>query len=130
MTRDFMMTMGAEGLLIAIVTIIAFYKGLGTSAALASTMAFATLTMSRLLHGFNCRRNESIIEIGLTSNIYSIYAFIAGSCLLMLALFVPALHGLFSVADITAAQIFGCIGLALIPTVIIQAAKLICRRRI
>ena len=88
-------------------------------------MAFATLTMSRLLHGFNCRRRESIFEIGITSNIYSIYAFIAGTCLLMLALFVPALHGLFSVADITSAQILGCIGLALIPTVIIQAAKLL-----
>ena len=125
MTRDFMMTMGAEGLLIAVVTIIAYYRGLGTSAALASTMAFATLTMSRLLHGFNCRRRESIFEIGITSNIYSIYAFIAGTCLLMLALFVPALHGLFSVADITSVQILGCIGLALIPTVIIQAAKLL-----
>lgn len=129
MTRDFMITMGAEGLLIAIVTIIAFYKGLVVSAALASTMAFATLTMSRLLHGFNCRRRESIMEIGLTSNMYSIYAFIAGTCFLMLALFVPALHGLFSVADITAAQIFGCVGLALIPTVIIQAVKLIRRNR-
>ena len=129
MTREFMMTMGAEGLLIAIVTIIAFYKGLAVNAALASTMAFATLTMSRLLHGFNCRRKESIIEIGLTSNMYSIYAFIAGTCFLMLALFVPALHGLFSVSDITAAQIFSCIGLALIPTVIIQAVKLLCRKR-
>ena len=129
MTKDFMMTMGAEGLLIAIVTIIAFYRGLAVSAALASTMAFATLTMSRLLHGFNCRRKESILEIGFTSNIYSVYAFLAGSCLLMLALFVPALHSLFSVADITAAQIFGCMGLACIPTVIIQAVKLLRRHR-
>ena len=129
MTKDFMMTMGAEGLLIAIVTIIAFYRGLAVSAALASTMAFATLTMSRLLHGFNCRRKESILEIGFTSNIYSVYAFLAGSCLLMLALFVPALHSLFSVADITVAQIFGCMGLACIPTVIIQAVKLLRRRR-
>ena len=129
MTKDFMMTMGAEGLLIAIVTIIAFYRGLAVSAALASTMAFATLTMSRLLHGFNCRRKESILEIGFTSNIYSVYAFLAGSCLLMLALFVPALHSLFSVADITAAQILGCMGLACIPTIIIQAVKLLCRHR-
>ena len=129
MTKDFMMTMGAEGLLIAIVTIIAFYRGLAVSAALASTMAFATLTMSRLLHGFNCRRKESILEIGFTSNIYSVYAFLAGSCLLMLALFVPALHSLFSVADITAAQILGCMGLACIPTVIIQAVKLLRRHR-
>ncbi len=127
MTRDFVYTMAAEGVLIAVVTIIAFYRGLAVNAALASTMAFATLTMSRLLHGFNCRRKEAIAEIGLFSNIYSIYAFIAGTCLLMLALFVPALHGLFSIADISAAQIAGCIGLALIPTVIIQAVKMLRR---
>jgi len=123
MTKKFFALMAGEGALIAAVSLIAFYIGLNTSAALASTMAFATLTMSRLLHGFNCRRSESIFEIGLFSNIYSIYAFIAGLCLIMLALFVPALHGIFSIADISAAQILSCIGLALIPTVIIQAVK-------
>jgi len=128
MTKDFFALMAGEGALIAAVSLIAFYIGLNTSAALASTMAFATLTMSRLLHGFNCRRSESIFEIGLFSNIYSIYAFIAGLCLIMLALFVPALHGIFSIADISAAQILSCMGLALIPTVIIQAVKLAKRK--
>ena len=80
MTKKFFALMAGEGVLIAAVSLIAFYNGLNTSAALASTMAFATLTMSRLLHGFNCRRSESIFEIGLFSNIYSIYAFIAGLC--------------------------------------------------
>lgn len=128
MTKNFFALMAGEGALIATVSLIAFYIGLNTSAALASTMAFATLTMSRLLHGFNCRRSESIFEIGLFSNIYSIYAFIAGLCLIMLALFVPALHGIFSIADISAAQILSCMGLALIPTVIIQAVKLARRK--
>ena len=123
MTKKFFALMAGEGALIAAVSLIAFYIGLNTSEALASTMAFATLTMSRLLHGFNCRRSESIFEIGFFSNIYSIYAFIAGLCLIMLALFVPALHGIFSIADISAAQILSCMGLALIPTVIIQAVK-------
>ena len=126
MTKDFVATMTAEGLLIAAVTVVAYYRGLAVSAAMASTMAFATLTASRLLHGFNCRRRESLAEIGLFSNMCSIYAFIAGGCLLMLALGVPALHGLFSVADITRAQILSCMGLALIPTVVIQAVKMVC----
>ncbi len=123
MTKKFFALMAGEGALIAAVSLIAFYIGLNTSAALASTMAFATLTMSRLFHGFNCRRSESIFEIGLFSNIYSIYAFIAGICLIMLALFVPALHGIFSIADISAVQVLSCMGLAFIPTVIIQAVK-------
>lgn len=129
MTKSFFEEMLAEGLLIAIASMTAYYMGLGTSAALASTMAFATLTMSRLLHGFNCRRREPISEIGLFSNMYSIYAFIAGSCLLMLALFVPALHGIFSVADISTSQILTCVGLAFVPTVIIQIVKMLIDRR-
>ena len=125
MTREFLMTMAAEGVLIAAVTVTAFYKGLNTSAAMASTMAFATLTMSRLLHGFNCRQKASIAEVGLFSNMYSIYAFIAGTCFLMAALFIPALHGLFAVADISAAQVLFCVGLAIVPTLVIQAVKMI-----
>ena len=129
MTKEFLMTMAAEGLLIAIVTITAFYKGLAISPAMASTMAFATLTMARLLHGFNCRQKGSIAEIGLFSNMYSIYAFIAGSCFILLTLFVPALHGLFEIADINASQILLCAGLALIPTAIIQIVKMLKNNR-
>lgn len=129
MTGEFLMTMAAEGLLIAIVTITAFYRGLAISPAMASTMAFATLTMSRLLHGFNCRQKGAIAEIGLFSNMYSIYAFIAGVCFIALALCVPALHGLFEIADINASQILLCAGLALIPTAIIQIIKMVKYRR-
>ena len=41
-----------QGALIAVVTLISFYIGLQTSPAVASTMAFATLTLARLFHGF------------------------------------------------------------------------------
>ena len=68
MTRDFIMTMIAEGVLIAVVTMTAYHIGIAGNPAKASTMAFATLTMARLFHGFNCRSKESIFEIGLGSN--------------------------------------------------------------
>ena len=60
MTRDFVMTMIAEGTLIAVVTMTAYHIGIAVSPAMSSTMAFATLTMARLFHGFNCRSKESI----------------------------------------------------------------------
>ena len=53
MTRDFVMTMIAEGVLIAVVTMTAYHIGIAGSPAMASTMA-------RLFHGFNCRSKESI----------------------------------------------------------------------
>ncbi len=88
-------------------------------------MAFSTLTLARLFHGFNCRSTHSIFKIGLSSNVYSLLAFAAGVALLAFVLFVPFMHPLFSVAELTGAQV-GFIGLlAIIPTIIIQIIKVI-----
>ena len=74
---------GLQGLLIAIVTMAAFYLGYqGGDAALASTMAFATLTLARLFHGFNCRGAEPIFRLKFSTNPYSVWAFLAGVVLL------------------------------------------------
>lgn len=125
MDRTFVSLMLSQGALIAISTLIAFYIGLQVNAATASTMAFATLTLARLFHGFNCRSTHSIFKLGFTSNIYSVGAFFLGVFLLAFVICVPFMHPLFSVATLTGAQI-GFIGLlALIPTVIIQIVKVI-----
>lgn len=125
MTKDFIARMFGQGGLIAVVTLIAFYIGLQVNAATASTMAFATLTLARLFHGFNCRSSHSIFNVGFTSNIYSVGAFFLGVFLLAFVLFVPFMHSLFSVETLNAVQI-GFIGLlAVIPTVIIQIIKVV-----
>ena len=83
-----------QGLMIGVAAMIAFYIGLAQGgAALASTMAFATLTLARLFHGFNCRGTESIFRLGLSGNPYSLMAFGTGVLLLAFVLFVPALEG-------------------------------------
>ena len=128
MTRDFVMTTIAEGTLIAVVTMTAYHIGIAVSPAMASTMAFATLTMARLFHGFNCRSKESILKLGLGSNKYSLYAFAAGVCLLALVIFVPFLRSVFSVENLSATAIAQIIGLSFIPTVIIQLIK-VCRNK-
>ena len=128
MTRDFIMTMIAEGVLIAVVTMTAYHIGIAGNPAKASTMAFATLTMARLFHGFNCRSEESMFMLGFRSNKYSLYAFAAGVCLLALVIFVPFLHSVFSVENLSATAIAQIIGLSFIPTVIIQLVKL-CRNK-
>lgn len=115
-----------QGLLITISTVIAFYIGYNTgSALLASTMAFATLTMSRLFHGFNCRSEQSIFKLGFKNNMYSLYAFILGTILLNLLLFVPILQRVFSVGELNVTQIGWIYLLALIPTALIQMGKII-----
>ncbi|TXC78731.1 calcium-translocating P-type ATPase, PMCA-type [Metabacillus litoralis] len=114
-----------EGSLIAVATMIAFHIGLTTDALTASTMAFATLCLARLFHGFNARSRQSIFKVGLFSNLYLIAAVIIGVVLLQLVLLVEPLQGVFEVASLTAEQFGYVYGLALMPLVLIQLYKLI-----
>ena len=116
-----------QGLLIGIATMAAFYIGYGSTqnAALAMTMAFATLTLARLFHGFNCRGEKSIFRLGLSSNKYSLMAFAAGIVLLAAVLLLPFLETLFQVAPLTLANVGMIVLLAILPTVCIQIFKVI-----
>lgn len=90
----------------------------------ASTMAFTTLTLARLFHGFNCRSAHSLLRLGLTGNPYSIMAFEAGVLLLAAVLFIPGLQTLFMAADLDLAEVTAVFICALLPTVVIQAQKM------
>lgn len=125
LTKDFSFLMFGQGALIAAVTLVAFYIGLQVNDATASTMAFATLTLSRLFHGFNCRGKQSIFKLGFTTNMYSVGAFFLGVLLLAFVLFVPFLQPWFSVEALTGAQVGFIALLAFIPTFIIQIIKVI-----
>lgn len=126
LTRNFLLKLLIQGALIAACTMTAFHIGLTTgSPAVASTMAFATLTLSRLFHGFNCRSKYSLLKIGFSTNWYSLGAFFAGVILLHLVMFVPLLSRLFSVAPLNGSQLGMIYGLAFIPTVMIQISKVI-----
>jgi Ca2+-transporting ATPase len=114
-----------EGILISLTTLLSYLYGYQYSAALASTMAFATLTAARLFHGFNCRSKHSIFKLGFAGNPASLGAFAAGMVFLNLVLFVPVLKRLFMVTALTSMQFAMIYVLAVIPTIIIQAVKVI-----
>lgn len=121
LNKKFVSQVGFEGLIIAAVTIIAFQVGLSTGdTAVATTMAFATLCLSRLLHGFNCRSEESIFKIGIFSNLAVWIAFLLGFSILNFVL----ISGLFEAADLTNSQYLMIYGLSLVPLIIIQFRKL------
>lgn len=125
LNRRFFSRMILQGGLIAIVVMVAYYVGLKIGETEAATYAFATLTLARLFHGFNCRTEKSIFTAGIRSNPYSILAFLAGVCLLALVLLVPPLQKLFSVADLPELGLLKIAGLAFIPTFLIQIGKVI-----
>ncbi len=126
LTKSLLLRIFIYGALIACATMGAYFIGLESAGAdLAMTMAFATLTLARLFHGFNCRGMQSIFKLGFGTNKASIVAFIAGVILLSAVLFIPGLGNLFQVADFTIAHIGWIVLLAFLPTVVIQIYKVI-----
>jgi len=115
-----------EGLLIAIATAVAFEIGLSTGDTLtASTMAFTTLCLSRLIHGFNSRSKQSIFAIGVFSNKYTWLAFLIGFVALHVVLFVPSFTGIFEVAALSGAQLGFIYSLSFMPFLVNQWFKLL-----
>ena len=126
LNKELLKIVAFEGIIISIFTIISFYGGnpnLNPKAA--STMAFSTLCLARLFHGFNCRGNQSIFKLGITTNIYSICAFFVGVLLLSTVLFIPPLKIVFNVVSLSGNQYLLLIFYAIMPTVIIQLLKII-----
>ncbi|KOA19730.1 calcium-transporting ATPase [Clostridium homopropionicum DSM 5847] len=115
-----------EGFIIAVCTMIAFRIGLFYDGnKVASTMAFATLCLSRLVHGFNCRGKESVFKIGLFTNKYLWLAFGLGLALLNIVLLVKPLGGIFQVEPLTIHNLKIIYGLSILPFILVQIYKLI-----
>lgn len=129
LSRAFLIETGYQGFLLAVATIGAFFIGLQTNAATASTMAFATLCLARLFHGFNTRGKSSLFRLGLHTNWYTVGAFFIGTGLLSAALFIPGVQGVLDVAPLSGAQLGAIAGLAFAPTVVIQIVKVIADAR-
>jgi len=125
LTKPFLLSVGMEGPVIAAATITAFYLGLSYGGAAAGqTMAFSTLCLSRLFHGFSCKSQHPVL---LTRKFWNnralLGAFAAGSLLLGLVLLVPALESLFSVAPLSIGMIGAVVGLAFCSMLTIQLLK-------
>lgn len=123
LTKKFTMRLAAYGLLIAAATLGGYYLGLSENSMTASTMAFATLTLARLFHGFNCRTDRSVLKVGLGSNMWSVAAFVAGVILLAFVLFVPFMQKWFVVTALSGIQILWVGVLAFLPTLVVQLCR-------
>ena len=127
LTRSFLGKVGYSGLLIGMATVAAYLIGYYNSSAEAGmTMAFATLCMSRLLHGFSCKADHPVLFTSeFFNNKLGLLAFAAGMVLINLVLWVPGLHGLFQIADLSGALIAAMYGLSLASMLAVQVVKAI-----
>ena len=125
LTKQYLLSVGTEGLCIGIMTMAAFLTGYRDhNAVLASTMAFGTLCMSRLVHGFNCKDSKPVIFTKrFWNNKYLIGAFVLGMLLITMVLLIPGVHGLFKVQTLNMQQYFIVCGLAFFNLPVIQVLK-------
>ena len=127
LTKDFLVKIGTEGLSIGIMTMIGFMIGYTSEGALlGSTMAFGTLCLSRLVHGYNCKSDKPMLfHKGFFNNIYLQGAFMIGFVLITAVLTVPFLQSVFSVVTLSMSQLLTVYGLALLNLPVIQCLKAI-----
>lgn len=127
LTRSFLTSVALEGLVIAVATILAFHAGLRSGGvATGSTMAFATLCLSRLFHGFDCKSDTPVLLTRrMFNNRFLLGAFGIGVVLLGAVLLVPALEPLFQVAQLSWRLVGTVVGLAFGSMAVIQVLKLL-----
>ena len=114
-----------QGFLIGAATMWAWEMGYSQGGeAIASTMAFSTLTLARLFHGFNCRGRKSLLSLGIGSNLWCVMALFVGVVLMCAVLFVPKLQDVFAAGDLTGSQLLAVVLGALAPTAVIQIYKM------
>ncbi len=126
LTKPFIISILTEGLVIAAASAACFLIGLKTNAATASTMAFASICLSRLIHGFNCKSDKPVLFTKKFFNNLIIWGALAiGIILLSVVLFIPAVSGIFKVEPLTMTQILTIAGTSVGTLLVIQFMKLI-----
>ena len=118
---------GTYGVFIAATTLLAFRLGTRTQPVIrlerdtllaARTMAFATMSLSQLFHGFNLRSTtRSLFRVGFTTNRYMVLAWTVSASLQLMVLVIPGLRFIFEAVPLTLSE-WGYVGLLSVSPVI------------
>ena len=128
-----------QGIMIGIITLIAFIIGLATTSEpidgltldetkieIGQTMAFIVLALSELVHVFNIRDNKkSAFKTSIFANKILIGAILLSAALMFVVLLVPALRTLFSIPILPMDNIIEIIALIVAPLIIVEIFKLL-----
>ncbi len=127
-----------QGVMFALLTLAAFWIGCGCSfgeisslaadsAALhrGETMAFLVLALCQIVQAFNMRSDKSLFKVGFfgnkTLNLAALFALVST----VLVAVLPGVRVAFGLELLPIADYFICLGLALVPLVVMEFAKLV-----
>lgn len=136
-----------QGILVAALTLTAFYLGkyvlpLPADVALhfstdqdtafeavGRTMAFLTLTLTQLVHAYNCRSHESLFKIGFFSNRQMNLAFLGSLMITLMITLIPFLETIFSMVNLSLIHWSIVVGLSFSVFIIVELAKIVTTRK-
>lgn len=116
----------SEGMLIGALALLAYAAGCRLSlggTAVGTTMCFAVLSLSQLMHAFNLRSSSSLTEIGFFGNKRLVASVILCILLQLAVVTVPALQNIFHTVSLNAMQWGIVICLAILPIPIVELQK-------
>ena len=117
-----------QGIMFGAITLVAYFLGLkesGGQVIYAQSMAFAVLSISQLIHAFNCRSEHSIFVAGVFRNMKMWGAFGISLALVLLIQLVPALRRVFGLAALNATEFLEIGLLSIVPLVVCEIVKAI-----
>ena len=134
--RKFSLRLLWQGVMIGGLALCAWWLGLnllsrpGQEAGTASTMAFATLTLSQLFHAWNIRSEDKpLFSRGNTRNPAMWKSFLVGLALQLAVLILPPLQGVFSVMPMSGSCWLAVFLLAAAPIPLCEAEKRLTGRK-
>lgn len=89
------------------------------------TMAFATLSLSQIVHSFNMRSSHSLFRIGFLSNPQILVAAVICTCMQVSVIAFQPIAQIFKTAVLSGGQWFAVALLSLVPFVIVEAEKVL-----
>ncbi len=117
-----------QGAVVALLTLVSYRIGRGTSILAGMTMAFLTLSLCEVFHAFNMRsRRQSIFTLH-TRNRYLLLSLLFAVGITALMLYVPPLARAFSLAALSARLYFIALGLAFAIIPLVELVKLFQRK--
>ena len=132
-TKDVVTAITYQGILIGILTFLAFIAGIVTEqgewAVKLSTgqaMAFLTLTFSELFRVFNVRSNkDSMFYKGMFKNKLLLFAVIFNVCLTLGVIFITPIREMFKLSMINKEQMMIIFGLSIVPNIVSETVKFV-----
>ncbi len=121
---------GYQGILIGILTLIAFLYGYGSlgmegSLAQGQTMAFIVLAFSQLVHSYNIHSHRQSVIKSFFKNKWLILATLANSLMMYAVLFIPPVRDLFKLVELDLHHWEVVILLMFIPLIVVELLKLL-----